>query len=156
MKRFLTISAAVWLALGLSGQTVSTGDKMHLQLRAVGEKLKCQCGCAYTVGSCNMLNCHFREEVNAIIRPMLQSGADEPTILGRLQEKYGTIILAAPPAEGFKLLGYVMPFIAMVLGLFAIWYFLKRWKRPAPPLAAVGPVLDKYQKQIEKELADLE
>src|SRR5436309_12176053 len=104
MKFWLKISLAALLVLTLSGQTVSTGDKMHARLREIGEKLKCQCGtgCAYTVGSCNMLNCHFRMEVYDQMREDIKAGLDEATILGKLKGKYGTIVLAAPPAEGFN------------------------------------------------------
>ena len=162
MKWWLKTSAVVLLALTLSGQTVSTGDKMHARLRAIGEKLKCQCGtrCAYTVGSCNMLNCHFREEVYGQIRQDLNAGTGEAAILGKLKEKYGTIILAAPPAEGFNLVGWIMPFLALVLGLLAIRFILIRWRRPRPAAAGApsgsGPLVDKFRDEIEKELADLE
>jgi len=145
-------------ALSIYPQQVSTGDQMHLRLRAIGEKLKCQCGtnCAYTVGSCNMLNCHFREEVYGQIRENLNAGANEATILGKLKEKYGTIILAAPPAEGFSVIGWVMPFVALVLGLFAIRFVLLRWRRAPRPLAPAGVQMDRFRDQIEKEMADLE
>ena len=147
----------------LGAQTVSTGNQLEQQVRRVGEKLKCFCGangstCSYTVGSCNMLNCHFREEVNALIRPMVKSGTDEATILAKLKEKYGTMILGAPPAEGFNVLGWIMPFLAIGVGLLAIRFTVVRWRRPKPAAAAapLGAPMEKFRDEIEKELADLE
>jgi len=157
MKRFGTASAGVLVALSLAAQTVSTGDKMHGRLRAIGEKLKCQCTpCSYTVGSCNMLNCHFRDEVNAQIRPMLTAGLDETAILAKMREKYGLVVLAAPPAEGFNLLGYLMPFLALAVGLLVVRQVILRWRRPRPTPAPVSPAIDRFRDQMEKELADLE
>ncbi|MBI3666738.1 MAG: cytochrome c-type biogenesis protein CcmH [Acidobacteria bacterium] len=160
MKSWHKASILFLLALVLSAQTVSTGDKMHVRLRAIGEKLKCQCGCSYTVGSCNMLNCHFKSEVDAQISADLGAGADEASILGKLKEKYGTLVLAAPPAEGFNLVGWLMPFIGLVVGLIAVRYILIRWRRPRPALggapAASGALVEKFRDQMEKELADLE
>jgi cytochrome c-type biogenesis protein CcmH/NrfF len=160
MRRFLRISLLAGAAALLAAQTVRTGNQMEHRLRQIGEKLKCFCGeggrtCSYTVGSCNMLNCHFREEVKAQIRPLLQAGWSESAILARLQEKYGTMILGAPPAQGFNLLGYLMPSIALALGLIAIRYVIVRWRSPRP-LPSAGPPVEKYRDQIEKELADLE
>lgn len=162
--------ALAFFGMGGAAQTVSTGDPMHTRLREIGEKLKCQCtqgGCAYTVGSCNMLHCHFREEVHEQMRADIAAGASDDTILAKLKEKYGTLILAAPPAEGFNLMGWIMPFVALVLGLFVIRAVVLRWRRPAAGGAAVAgaaagiappgnPLLDKYRDQIEKELKDLE
>jgi cytochrome c-type biogenesis protein CcmH len=146
----------------LAAQTVRTGNDLERRVRRVGEQLKCFCGeggrtCSYTVGSCNMLNCHFREEVNAQIRPMVKEGVDDATILTRLKEKYGDMVLAAPPAEGFNLLGWLMPFAALVVGLLAVRSIVLRWRRPKPAAAAAtGVPMDKFREQIEKELADLE
>jgi len=163
VKFLYRVAAVGWVALTLCAQTVSTGNQLEKQVRHVGEKLKCFCGqngstCSYTVGSCNMINCHFREEVNALIRPMVQAGTDEATILAKLKEKYGTMILGAPPAEGFNILGWIMPFVAMVIGLVAIRFTVVRWRRLKPAAApAVGtPAMEKFRDEIDKELADLE
>ena len=150
------LCALALLGFALLAQTVSTGDKMHVRLRAIGEKLKCQCGCSYTVGACPMLNCHFRDEVNPQVAQDLGAGLDEAAILGKLKEKYGTLVLAAPPAEGFNLVGWIMPFVALAVGLIAVRYVLVRWRRPRPAPAANNPLVDKFRDQMEKELADLE
>jgi cytochrome c-type biogenesis protein CcmH len=156
------------LAVALAAQTVSTGDPTHARLREIGEKLKCQCtqgGCAYTVGSCNMLHCHFREEVHDQMRADIAAGASDDTIIGKLKEKYGTLILAAPPAQGFNLMGWVMPFAALLLGLVVLRAVILRWRRPAlagggmagatsAAVVSPSPLLDKYRDQIEKELED--
>lgn len=149
-------AALCLLALALSGQTVTTGDPTHVRLRAIGEKLKCQCSCSYTVGSCNMLNCHFREEINEQLQADMSAGISEPAMLAKLKEKYGTHILAAPPAEGFNLVGWIMPFVALVVGLIVIRFVLARWRKPRPAPALSSVAVDKFRDQMEKELADLE
>ena len=59
----------------LAAQTVVEADAMYAKMRAVGENLKCQCpaNCSYTVASCNMLHCSFREQVNPQIRTDLEA-----------------------------------------------------------------------------------
>lgn len=158
MKFWLKASAVALLSLLLSGQTVSTGEKLHGRIRALGEKLKCLCGCNYTVGSCNMHDCHFKAEVDEKIRGDLSAGLSEETIIDKLKKQYGAQILAAPPAEGFNLVGWVMPFIALALGLVVLRFVLARWRqqRAAPATAPGSAALDKYRDQMEKELRDLE
>lgn len=163
MKCWLKVSAlGLLLSVALAAQTVSTGDPTHVKLREIGEKLKCQCegpgGCAYTVGSCNMLHCPFREEVYTQMRQDLQAGLGDAAIIDKLKAKYGVMILAAPPAQGFNLLGWLMPFLALVAGLIVIRYVLLRWRRPKPaavPAGAAG-LVEKYRDEMEKELSDLE
>jgi cytochrome c-type biogenesis protein CcmH/NrfF len=150
----LAVLGASWLAA--FAQTVSTGEKLYVRTRMIGEKLKCQCGCNYSVGSCNMLNCHFKGPVDEEIRKGLLAGDSEDTIIGRLKEKYGTVILGSPPAEGFNLLGWAMPFVALAIGLLVVRWVVIRWRQPRPAPAVPGGVVAKFQDQIEKELADLE
>ena len=44
----------------------------------------------------------------------------------------GLSALASPPAEGFNLLGWVMPFIGLALGLAAVTVWFKRFIRKKP------------------------
>jgi cytochrome c-type biogenesis protein CcmH len=72
--------------------------------------------------------------------------------------QYGKRVLAVPPAEGFNLLAWVMPFAAIGAGLAMIWLFIRRIRKPAPsPDAPVDPaVLSRYQERIESDLTKLD
>ena len=150
--------ALLVVAVAASAQTVSTGEKLYVRTRAIGEKLKCQCSgrCNYSVASCNMLNCHFKAPVDAEIRAGLEGGDSEDTIIGRLKQQYGTVILGAPPAEGFNLLGWAMPFLALAMGLLVVRALLLRWRRPRAAVAVPGAVTARFRDEMEKELADLD
>src|SRR5579885_475370 len=162
------LCAVVLLGVALSAQTESTGDPMHKRLRAIGQKLQCQCEpCGKTVGDCDMGGCRYRDQVNSEIRPMLEAGMGEAAILAKLRDKFGTLILASPPAQGFSLLSWIMPFAALAAGLIVIRMVLKRWMRPEPAATvAAGSqtgagapsslLLEKYRDEIEKELEEAE
>ena len=142
--------------LVLSAQTVTTGDPMHARVRDIGEKLKCQCPCPYKAGSCPMLHCESKEEIDQQIATYLKAGLGEDAIFEKLKVKYGTKVLNAPPAQGFNLVGWIMPFAALLFGLLVIRYFLVRWRKPRPAPATSGAPVDRFHDEIEKELADLE
>jgi len=83
----------------------------------------------------------------------------DAAILDAFVKEYGVQILVRPPARGFNLLGYVMPFIGIALGLVFVWWAIKRFRKPLA--VAAGPELDDatfaaYQAQIEKDLEKLD
>jgi cytochrome c-type biogenesis protein CcmH/NrfF len=87
---------------------------------------------------------------------MLEQGMADDAIVAVFVKEQGLSALAAPPAEGFNLLGWVMPFIALAGGLGVIWLYIKRFRKPveavAPPLE---PAVDqRYRERIEKELSE--
>src|SRR5262249_48838168 len=148
----LTVGSLVaLLTFALYAQTVTTGDPMHARVRDIGEKLKCQCPCPYKVGSCNMLHCESKEEIEQQIATYLKAGLSEDAIFEKLRAKYGTKVLNAPPAQGFNLLGWIMPFAALALGLLVIRYFIVRWRKPRPSPAAGSAPIGRFHEEIEKE-----
>jgi cytochrome c-type biogenesis protein CcmH/NrfF len=158
------ISLLLTLAVALaSGQQTTTGDEMYLQVRAVGEHLKCQCGsqCSYTVASCNMLHCSFRDEVNPQIKEGLQAGLSADQVVEKLIAKYGSALRNAPRPEGFGLFGWAMPFVALLIGFiiapFVVWSWIKKQRAVAATVPQVDDrTLARYQREIDRDLADLE
>jgi len=77
---------------------------------------------------------------------------DDGSIIAFFMDKYGTSVLSAPPASGFNLAAWVMPFLALAIGAIAAITLLRRfrvrWATAPPPAADVG----KYQQKLEEEL----
>lgn len=129
----------------------------NARVRRLGEQLKCLCGCGSSVTSCNMLHCHFSEPARQKLLAMVNAGASDTEIMDSFVKQYGTEILQKPPAEGFNLLGYVMPFIGIAIGLAFVWWLMQRFRRPA----VAGPSVDsatlaRYQERIDKDLEEFD
>jgi cytochrome c-type biogenesis protein CcmH len=137
-----------------------TSDLLDPNIRRVGEKLACLCGgCKNSVGSCPMLGCHYATPAREKIRKLQALGMADPQVVDSVVKEQGIQALVTPPAEGFNVLAWVMPFVMIGLGLLLITYFIRRMtaKRAAagaPDLP--GELLDKYHDQIEKETSKLE
>jgi cytochrome c-type biogenesis protein CcmH/NrfF len=104
----------------------------------VSQSLTCQCGCGLTVANCNMPTCSFSVPTRLEIDRMIGNGMGRAQIVAYYRHKYGEKVLSAPTTEGFNLLAWTMPFIALVVGGGLIVLAFGRW-RSAPPLLPSGP-----------------
>ena len=151
-KSSLLLAVTAVLTLAQSASQLVTPE-----IRRVGDKLACLCGsCKNTVATCQMLQCHYSLPAREKIAKMQALGMSDKEIIDVFVKENGLRALAMPPAEGFNVLAWVMPFVAIALGLAAIWLFIQRFRRPAV-VAEIDPAsLERYNRQIEKDLAKLE
>jgi cytochrome c-type biogenesis protein CcmH len=136
-------------------QTAS--EKPNADVRRVGMRLKCQCGCKDSVATCNMLECGFSKPAKERIARMQAAGFSDRQIIDAFIRDYGPGIYLAPPSA----IGWAVPYIAAALGLVTIWLLIGKYRKPKPlveigSLAIDDPALDKYKDQIERDLANLE
>jgi cytochrome c-type biogenesis protein CcmH len=76
------------------------------------------------------------------IRGLINQGKSRTEIENDLVQQYGPAVLAKPPAHGFNLLVYVIPPVAVILGVAGVAITLPRWRRrtrQAGAVAAAGP-----------------
>ncbi len=101
------------------------------------------------------------DEVRQEVRDLLASGKDEDQILQSFVGKYGDRILSAPPARGFNLMSWVLPFVALALGGLGILVYLRNLHRPATAKAIrhtspqTQPGDERYARMLEKELKEV-
>ena len=171
-QRFVTRASTAALMLLMAGlcipQTATT--YMTPEIRRVGDRLACKCGsCNNTVATCQMLECHYSSPAKAKIGAQLKEGKSDQAIVDGFVKEVGLAALAAPPTEGFSLLSYLMPFVAILLGTAAILVYWKRFHKPpvAAEIAGAAPVDgsaptgkqlmdEKYRKQIEEKMAEMD
>lgn len=149
------LACSFFIALSLA----QTSDMLDPNIRRVGEKLACLCGgCKNSVGSCPMLGCHYATPRREQIRTELAAGKTDQQIVDGMVKEQGIQALVTPPAEGFNVLAWVMPFVMIGIGLLAIAFFIKYMnaKRAAAVEDVPAEVLDRYHDQIEKETSKLE
>lgn len=143
-----------WPAL-LAAQTAT--QVLTPAVKRVGDKLACLCGaCKNTVANCPMLECHYALPARQKIMKLLDAGFTDQQIIDNFVQEHGLKALAVPPAEGFNVLAWLMPWVALALGLVTIWFWLKRFRKPAPVAMIDDAALDRYHDQIEKDLSKLD
>ena len=127
----------------------------------IAQGLTCQCGCGLTVANCNMPTCGFSVPVRAEIDDMIGKGMGRTAIIAFYRHKYGEKVLSAPTTDGFNLLAWTMPFIALAIGGGLIVLAFGRWRSVAPPIVPASapddasPTFDpELRRRLEKELEE--
>jgi len=151
MRRLRIGVLAALAAFAALAQTAA--EKPSSDVRRVGARLACQCGCKDSVASCSMLECGFSKPAKERIARMQAVGMTDDQIIQTFMQDYGAGIYLAPPSA----FGWLVPYSVVALGLVAIWLFVKRVYKPRRlAVALADPALEKYKDQIEKEMSDLE
>lgn len=130
----------------------------NAELNAIRNELACYCGCGMTVQGClGGMVCSESRTLSQEVIQLSSAGKSRPEILQAMVAKYGERILSAPTKEGFNLVVWGGPFVALLLGVGILAWLVWRWRRTSPAAArpvnapASGPS-DGYGDRFEQEL----
>src|SRR4249920_3900418 len=99
MPRLRNSIFALLLAVAALAQTAS--EKPSVDVRRVGARIACQCGCKDSVATCSMLECHFSKPAKERIAQMQAVGMSDQQIVQAFIREYGmAVFLATPNAWG--------------------------------------------------------
>lgn len=130
------------------------------EVKKVSENFVCQCGCNHQLSGCGMLYCGSAGPLRTEINEMLEAGRSEKEIVGEFITKFGKLILSAPTGEGFDLVAWTMPVIALMVGLIVVYATIRSWLNRKPILTygqgKVAVIPEEYQRRLKKELKNLD
>jgi cytochrome c-type biogenesis protein CcmH len=158
MNRVSLIKRALQAALLLCAVIVlmGAGDEAA-RFNDLGHRMMCVCGCNQILLECNHVGCAYSDRMRDELTAALQRGESDDLTLQAFVQKYGTTVIAAPTTTGFNRVAWIMPYLALVLGITAVVLIVRAWKgRPLPaPAGGVAPVsgaeLEHFREQAEKE-----
>jgi cytochrome c-type biogenesis protein CcmH len=95
----------------------------------VEKNIRCQCGCTLDVYTCRTTDfaCQVSPAMHADIKTLVEGGYTAQEILDSFVDTYGERALMAPRPQGFNLLGYVAPLVALAAGAVAVGAVLRGW-----------------------------
>jgi cytochrome c-type biogenesis protein CcmH/NrfF len=158
-SNFGAAAYAAFLALALVAAALAqtASEKPSADVRRVGQRLQCQCGCKDSVSTCSMLECSFSKPAKERIARMQAAQYSDDQIIQAFVRDNGPGIYLAPPSA----FGWIVPYLSIFAGLLIIWGFLKKYLKPKP-LTGLGsmeiddPALEPYKEQIEEDLKKLD
>ncbi len=144
--------AAVILSLVVAASAAAadaglTPDQEALA-RSIEGKLIAPCCWTQTVA---VHDSQAAEEIKMQVRLLVAQGESEDTILDSFVQQYGEEILAAPRAQGFNVLIYLLPVIGALAAGAALLVMIPHWRR-APRTV---PVVDGSARRRDDGRADL-
>lgn len=142
----------------------------------VEKRLHCTCGCTLDIYTCRTTDftCSYSPALHKEVLALEDQGKSADEIVAAFVTKYGEKILMAPKPEGFNLVGYVFPTLAVLLiggVMFAILRQRTRMREvaasapaPVPPLprgaaravVAAPPASAEELSRLERELKELD
>ena len=147
------------IAALLFGSPLLRADVEWEDVLRVTDNIVCTCGCPPTVVSA--CSCGRAGEMNQEVRRMLEEGKSDDEIYDFYVAEFGVQVLAAPRAEGFNLVGWIFPFVALGLGAAIVVAAYRRLRGDAARATSSRPTAERpadpqLQARIQRELADLD
>lgn len=125
-------------------------------VNAVAKQLYCPVCPNTPLDVCETQAC---QDWRAQIREQLTAGWTEQEIKDYFVVQYGERVLAEPNRRGFTSLVWLLPILAVILGLIVLWQILKSWKTPHLEAASnipEKPISSEALAEIEEELRQLD
>ncbi len=142
------LCVAIVLLMGAGDETARFND--------LGHRMMCVCGCGQILLECNHVGCSYSDRMRAELMAGLDRGDNDDLILQSFVQKYGTAVIAAPTTKGFNRIAWIMPFLALALGIAATVLVVRAWRnRPASVPSGAAPVtgseLDTFRDQARRD-----
>jgi len=133
-QRFLQavlLCAAIFAFLGAGDET---------RFRDLGHRLMCVCSCNQILLECNHVGCNYSDRMRGELMTAIQHGDSDDLTLQAMVQNYGPTVIAAPTSTGFNRVAWIMPYLALVMGLTTMIVIVTVWRnRPPGPPPAGGP-----------------
>lgn len=94
-------------------------------------------------------------QMRAIVRERLAAGERPEQVIQYFVDRYGDWILLEPRRQGFTLLVWVAPIVAVVAGLVVVGFLVTRWTRPratgTAPAVPDPAMRERIRREMESE-----
>jgi len=122
------------------------------EVEAIGRELRCPVCQGMPIGESPS---ETAQAMMKRVRELHAEGKTHQQILDYFVERYGEWVLLRPEARGFRLVVWLLPPVGLLLGLAAIFAYVRRNKgKPAeaPVVAPVATTEDPYLKRVREGL----
>jgi cytochrome c-type biogenesis protein CcmH/NrfF len=165
-----SLGRAIRLTVIVLAVAVFMGAGDNSRFDKLGHRMMCACGCGQILLECNHVGCQYSDKMRNELLAALTRGGDsggdngnglaaesDDLILQGFVQNYGPAVIAAPTTSGFNYVAWVMPFLALALGMAFVVVVVRSWKnKPAPALAdgiivSHGDELDDFKRRARQE-----
>jgi len=162
--KMITVALAAFMLLAPMPATAQAplGPDGEVLYDRVCKELMCLCGCNQTVKACPMIGCESAVPSRNKVKALISQGKNHDEILAVFVKEKGQVILSKPKEEGFNLIGYILPFVAIIVVGGLVFNLIKGWTRSGAPAVAQavsrnepgagpgGPLAERLKKELSE------
>jgi len=158
MRRLFTVHKLHLIAiLFLTTMVMPGAGDDSTRIERLGHQMMCVCGaCNQYLLECNHVGCAYSSRMREELGANVSSGKSDSSILQFFIEKYGATVLAAPTKTGFDRVAWIIPYVALLVGIAIVVVAARVLKRriasgsmPSTPLPSTE--LDRFRELARKE-----
>ena len=139
---FLTI---IW---GITALTFATeNSQFEKRFNQLSNKLRCPTCQGLSVKDSDAV---FSTSIKSKISELIKQGKSDKEIMAYFVERYGEWILRSPPVSGFNIVLWLLPGIAIFLGL--LWVILRSKKLVEEPIKEMKQLTPEEEQKINDDL----
>lgn len=144
-------------ALSLAVFVLAGAGDPAARFNELGHQMMCICGCGQILLECNHVGCPSSDGMRNELMTAVSRGDSDSLVQQAFVQKYGPTVLAAPMTTGFDRTAWIVPFVALVVGIGVVIVVIRAWKNRAAPVIADGlrpaggAELDQFRDQAGKE-----
>lgn len=144
---WVVLAGMLWI--GGSAVAGAPSAEVEDQVREIGSELRCVVCQNLSVADSPS---DLAKEMRNLIREQVEQGKSRQQVMDYFVSRYGDFVLLAPPKQGFTLLVWGLPFLAIAVGACGVYLVARRWTAQSDePGPAVDPA---YAERIRRELEE--
>ena len=116
----------IFLFLLVSSAIAATAPDLEDRTREIATELRCVVCQNLSVADSPS---EMAQQMRAVVREQLQAGKTPEQIKEFFVSKYGEWVLLKPKTSGFSALLWILPYAALILGIVAALWFVRRWSK---------------------------
>jgi cytochrome c-type biogenesis protein CcmH len=150
MKQFARLILLPFALVILMG-----ADNQEARFQNLGGKIMCTCSCDQMLLKCNHVGCPNSARMIRELRANVQSTSNDEEVLNWFRKNWGVTAVVEPSTHGFELLAWILPPLALGIGLLVVLLVIRNWKMrtaPVPPADLnLDPQLESLRARAHRE-----
>ncbi|MBF0609882.1 MAG: cytochrome c-type biogenesis protein CcmH [Magnetococcales bacterium] len=152
IARLLPLLLACMLTVSWAGELKE--DPSESLTRKIAKDLRCAVCQNQSIYDSNS---DLAKDMLNIIREKVNAGEEEAAIRQYFHQRYGDYIYLEPTRHGGNWLLWLAPFVGLLIGGYALWRALQRWRNPPVVQAPAQPNPQlTMSERIQQELNDVQ
>jgi cytochrome c-type biogenesis protein CcmH len=153
ITRYIKYFFLAAILLNLTFTLYSISNSTDNQVSEISKELMCPVCRGQTVAESNS---ELANDFRDVIRNKLLEGKSKEEILTYFTSRYGDSVLASPPAKGFRLLIWLLPLVALILGFLLLSSFLKSKSKKIMKVGNTDNMNKEYLEEVDNELSKMD